>query len=62
MSAFPRAAALALSNICLLALFLPVVVNAAFINFGNCLSESTIRSEVFSEQSSHPLPRQQTGC
>jgi hypothetical protein len=46
MSAFPRAAALALTYTYLLALLLPaVVVNAAFINFGNCLSESTIRSD-----------------
>ena len=46
MSAFPRAAALALTYTCLLALLLPaVVVDAAFINFGNCLSESTIHSD-----------------
>lgn len=44
MSAFQRGAALALTNLCLLALSLPTFTNAAFINFGNCLSESTINS------------------
>lgn len=44
MSAFTRGAGLALTNICLLALSLPTSTNAAFVNFGNCLSENTINS------------------
>ncbi|KAM0706661.1 hypothetical protein Q7P35_005989 [Cladosporium inversicolor] len=45
MSALPRGAALALTNICLLALSLPSASNAAFVNFGNCLSDNTINSD-----------------
>jgi hypothetical protein len=45
MSAFPRGAGLALTNICLLALSLPTATNGAFINFGNCLSDNTINSD-----------------
>ena len=45
MSAFPRAAGLALTNICLLALSLPSVTDAAFVNFDNCLSDNTINSD-----------------
>jgi hypothetical protein len=45
MSALPRGAALALTNICLLALSLPSATDAAFVNFGNCLSDNTINSD-----------------
>lgn len=45
MSAFPRGAGRALTNICLLAFSLPALVQGAFIEYHNCLDESTINSD-----------------
>ncbi|KAM0720351.1 hypothetical protein Q7P37_004487 [Cladosporium fusiforme] len=45
MSAFPRGAGRALTNIFLLASLLPSLVRGAFIDYHNCLSENTINSD-----------------
>lgn len=45
MSAFPRGAGRALTYICLLALSLPALPHAAFVNFHNCLDENIINSD-----------------